>query len=68
MDESAKSSDEWVGTSVKHNTTNGASSDINLADAESIKIFRCAFAKAPLWLWLWPDQNAIINEEIKQQM
>ena len=56
VDEFAKSSEEWGGATVKHNTTDGASIGIDLVDAESIVKIRCAFVKASLWLWL--DQNA----------
>ena len=67
IDEFATSSDKWGRTSVKHNTmTDDAAIDVNLAYAESMKIFRCAFAKASLWLS--PDQNAVDNDELKQQM
>ena len=61
-----ESSEEWGGTSVKHYATDSASIAIDLADAESIVKSRRAFIKA--LMWLWPDQNAVINEETKQQM
>ena len=54
-------------TSGERNTmTDDAAIDVNLAYAESMKIFRCAFAKASLWLS--PNQNAVDNEELKQQV
>ena len=67
IDEFVTSSDKWGRSSVKHNTsTDDAAIDVDLANAESMKIFRRAFAKASLWLS--PDQNAVDSNKLKQQM
>ena len=67
IDEFVASSDKWGRSSVKHNTlTDDSAIDVDLAYAESMKISKHAFAKASLWLS--PDQNAVDNDELKQQM
>ena len=54
-------------TSGERNTmTDDAAIDVNLAYAESMNIFICAFTKASLWLS--QNHNAIDNEELKQQV